>query len=126
MTCLFVRFLEDGTWAGDTGRGVRRVAHQGASGSWWPWPRLCPELGTQDLAENTLICAEKVRPQLLSLRHIEFILITFLDFIAPDWPAPFPLVLYLHGMKYSAHIDRYSSIRGASQNRISGRAKRAL
>src|SRR5258706_15225210 len=29
-----------------------QVAHQGrgASGSWWPWPRLCQELRTQELA----------------------------------------------------------------------------
>src|SRR5260221_14576156 len=29
-----------------------QVAHQGAGapGSWWPWPRLCQELRTQELA----------------------------------------------------------------------------
>ena len=35
----------------DSGRSLAaRSRGGGASGSWWPWPRLCQELRTQELA----------------------------------------------------------------------------
>src|SRR5438477_11408539 len=41
----------------------------GASGSWWPWPRLCQGTTYAGTRWSTLAYVEKVRSQFLSLRQ---------------------------------------------------------
>jgi hypothetical protein len=43
---------------------------RGVSGSWWPWPRLCQGTTYAGTRWTTLGYLEKVRSQVLSLRHI--------------------------------------------------------